>query len=154
MPLPLREANGFAFSADELLSLITPRTRLIIVNSPANPTGGANSEAEVKKLVAGLARHPDVAILSDEIYSEMLYGGRKHISLLRFPELRDRVIMLDGWSKTYAMTGWRMGYAVWPGNLAEHGDAPCHQLPFLRQRRRPVGGRGRPERPPGRSRER
>src|SRR5689334_5796305 len=73
VPLPLREANGFAFSADELLSLITPRTRLIIVNSPANPTGGANSEGEVKKLVAGLAKHPDVAILSDEIYSEMLY---------------------------------------------------------------------------------
>ena len=129
VPLPLREANGFAFSADELLSLITPRTRLIIVNSPANPTGGANTEAEVNKLAAGLAKHPDVAILSDEIYSEMLYGGRKHVSLLRFPELRDRVIMLDGWSKTYAMTGWRMGYAVWPGNLAEQATRlaiNCH----------------------------
>ena len=101
VPLPLREANGFAFSADELLSLITPRTRLIIVNSPANPTGGANTEAEVNKLVAGLTKHPDVAILSDEIYSEMLYEGCKHISLLRFPELRDWVIMLDGWSKTW-----------------------------------------------------
>jgi aspartate aminotransferase len=129
VPLPLREANGFAFSADELLSLITPRTRLIIVNSPANPTGGANPEAEVNKLVKGLARHPNVAILSDEIYSEMLYGGRKHISLLRFPELRDRVIMLDGWSKTYAMTGWRMGYAVWPASLVEHATRlaiNCH----------------------------
>ena len=127
--LPLREANGFAFSADELLSLITPRTRLIIVNSPANPTGGANTEAEVNKLVAGLARYPNLAILSDEIYSEMLYGGRKHISLLRFPELRDRVIMLDGWSKTYAMTGWRMGYAVWPASLVEQATRlaiNCH----------------------------
>src|SRR5215510_8799373 len=104
VPLPLREANGFAFSAEELLSLITPRTRLIIINSPANPTGGATPEAEVVKLAKGLASYPDVAVLSDEIYSEMLYGGRQHMSLLRFPELRDQVIMLDGWSKTYAMT--------------------------------------------------
>ena len=129
VPLPLREANGFAFSADELLSLISPRTRLIIVNSPANPTGGANAEAEINKLANGLVRHPNVAILSDEIYSEMLYGGRKHVSLLRFPELRDRVIMLDGWSKTYAMTGWRMGYAVWPASLVEHATRlaiNCH----------------------------
>ena len=129
VPLPLREANDFAFSAEELLSLITPRTRLIIINSPANPTGGATPEAEVVKLAKGLANHPDVAVLSDEIYSEMLYGGRKHVSLLRFPELRDRVIMLDGWSKTYAMTGWRMGYAVWPASLVEHATRlaiNCH----------------------------
>jgi len=129
VPLPLREANGFSFSAEELLSLITPKTRLIIINSPANPTGGATPEAEVVKLAKGLAAHPDVAVLSDEIYSEMLYGGRKHVSLLRFPELRDRVIMLDGWSKTYAMTGWRMGYAVWPASLVEHATRlaiNCH----------------------------
>jgi aspartate aminotransferase len=129
VPLPLREANGFSFSAEELLSLITPKTRLIIINSPANPTGGATPEAEVVKLAKGLANHPDVAVLSDEIYSEMLYGGRKHVSLLRFPELRDRVIMLDGWSKTYAMTGWRMGYAVWPASLVEHATRlaiNCH----------------------------
>jgi aspartate aminotransferase len=129
VPLPLREANGFAFSAEELLSLITPRTRLIIINSPANPTGGATPEGEVVKLADGLARHPDVAVLSDEIYSEMLYGGRRHVSLLRFAELRDRVIMLDGWSKTYAMTGWRLGYAVWPASLVEHATRlaiNCH----------------------------
>jgi aspartate aminotransferase len=129
VPLPLREANGFAFSAEELLSLITPRTRLIIINSPANPTGGATPEGEVLKLAAGLAKHPGVAVLSDEIYSEMLYGGRRHVSLLRFAELRDRVIMLDGWSKTYAMTGWRLGYAVWPASLVEHATRlaiNCH----------------------------
>jgi aspartate aminotransferase len=129
VPLPLREANEFAFSAEELLSLITPRTRLIIINSPANPTGGATPEGEVVKLADGLARHPDVAVLSDEIYSEMLYGGRRHVSLLRFAELRDRVIMLDGWSKTYAMTGWRLGYAVWPASLVEHATRlaiNCH----------------------------
>ena len=119
VPIPLREENGFAFSAEEVLSLITPRTRLIILNSPANPTGGVTPREEVERLVEGLADHPDVAILSDEIYSQMLYDGREHVSLLQFPELRDRVIMLDGWSKTYAMTGWRLGFSVWPDALVE-----------------------------------
>jgi aspartate aminotransferase len=119
VPLPLREENGFAFSAEELLSLITPRTRLIIINSPANPTGGVTPVEEMDKLVAGLADHPTVAIMSDEIYSCMLYDGRQHRSILTYPEMADRAIMLDGWSKTYAMTGWRAGFAVWPEALAE-----------------------------------
>jgi aspartate/methionine/tyrosine aminotransferase len=117
--LPLREANGFAFNADELLARITPRTRLIIINSPANPTGGVAPRAEMDRLVAGLDKHPHVALLSDEIYSELLYDGRPHVSILQYESLRERAIMLDGWSKTYAMTGWRLGYAVWPGKLAE-----------------------------------
>src|ERR687893_1711086 len=75
IPVPIREENGFAFSAEETLSLITPRTRLLILNSPANPTGGVTPKAEIEKLVAGLARHPDVAILSDEIYAEMTYDS-------------------------------------------------------------------------------
>ena len=74
---------------------------------------------EVRRLVAGLTKHPNVAVLSDEIYSQMLYGGRKHESLLRYPEIRDRLILLDGWSKTYAMTGWRLGFSVWPKALVE-----------------------------------
>jgi aspartate aminotransferase len=119
VPVPLREDNGFAFSAEEVLGLITPRTRLLILNSPANPTGGVTPRAEVDRLVEGLAAHPQVAILSDEIYSQMLYDGREHVSLLQYPEIRDRVIMLDGWSKTYAMTGWRLGFAVWPKSLVE-----------------------------------
>ncbi|MEQ9608135.1 MAG: pyridoxal phosphate-dependent aminotransferase [Kiloniellaceae bacterium] len=119
VPIPLSEANGFAFSAEEVLDLITPKTRLIILNSPANPTGGVAPRGEVDRLVAGLAAHPDIAILSDEIYSQMLYDGREHVSLLQYPEIRDRVIMLDGWSKTYAMTGWRLGFAVWPKALVE-----------------------------------
>jgi aspartate/methionine/tyrosine aminotransferase len=119
VPLPLLEKNGFGFSADDLLSRITDKTRLIIINSPANPTGGVTADVEVEKLVKGLEKFPNVAIMSDEIYSEILYEGRKHLSLLRYEQLRDRLIMLDGWSKTYAMTGWRMGYAVWPGKLAE-----------------------------------
>jgi aspartate/methionine/tyrosine aminotransferase len=129
VPIVLREENGFAFSAEEVLSQITPQTRLIILNSPANPTGGAVAKAEWDRLVEGLAAHPDVAILSDEIYSQMLYEGREHVSLLQYADLRDRVIMLDGWSKTYAMTGWRLGYAVWPEALAERATrlaVNCH----------------------------
>jgi aspartate aminotransferase len=115
--VPIREANGFAFSAEETLSLITDRTRLIILNSPANPTGGVTPRSEIEALVAGLARHPSVAILSDEIYGTMTYDGEAHVSLLSYPELRDRLIYLDGASKTYAMTGWRLGWSVWPKPL-------------------------------------
>jgi len=119
VPVPIREQNGFAFSAEETLSLITPATRLLILNSPANPTGGVTPKAEIDKLVAGLERHPDVAVLSDEIYDQMLYDGEQHVCLLAYPSLRDRLILLNGWSKTYAMTGWRMGYSVWPKSLYE-----------------------------------
>ena len=114
MPAQMREENGFAFSAEETLSLITPKTRLLIVNSPANPTGGVTPPEAIDRLVAGLADFPDVAILSDEIYGQLTYDGLAHRSLLTYPEIRDRLILLDGWSKTYAMTGWRLGYSVWP----------------------------------------
>jgi len=117
VPVPIREENGFAFSAEETLALITPKTRLLIINSPANPTGGVTPKSEIDKLVKGLARFPDVAIMSDEIYAQMTYDGEKHQTLLAYPEIRDRLILLDGWSKTYAMTGWRMGYSVWPKPL-------------------------------------
>jgi aspartate/methionine/tyrosine aminotransferase len=115
VPIPIREANGFAFSAEETLSLIGPKTRLMILNSPANPTGGVTPKAEVDKLAAGLPEH--VAILSDEIYDQLLYDGEEHATLLAYPEIRDRLILLNGWSKTYAMTGWRLGYSVWPPKL-------------------------------------
>ena len=117
VPVPIREENGFAFSAEETLKLITPQTRLIIVNSPANPTGGVTPKAEIDKLVAGLEKWPNVAIMSDEIYDHMVYDGEKHVCLLSYPSIRDRLIILNGWSKTYAMTGWRLGYAIWPGKL-------------------------------------
>ncbi len=125
VPIALEEQNGFAFSAEQVLSQITERTRLIIINSPANPTGGVTPKAEIDKLVAGLMDHPHVALMSDEIYSNMLYGGREHVSLLQYPEIRDRLIMLDGWSKTYAMTGWRLGYAVWPDAAVDHVTRLC-----------------------------
>ncbi len=120
VPVPVREENGFAFSAEETLKLITPKTRLLILNSPANPTGGVTPKSEVDKLVAGLAQHPDVAVLSDEIYDQMVYDSEQHVCLLNYPSIRDRVILLNGWSKTYAMTGWRLGYAVWPGKLYDY----------------------------------
>ena len=118
--MPIREENNFAFSAEETLGLITPQTRLLILNSPANPTGGVTGKREIDKLVAGLERFPDVAIMSDEIYDHMLYDGETHVSLLPYPSIRDRLILLNGWSKTYAMTGWRLGYAVWPGKLYDY----------------------------------
>lgn len=119
VPMQLHEANGFSFDAEEVLSLITYNTRLLIVNSPANPTGGLVPKAEMDKLVAGLEAHPQVCIMSDEIYARMLYDGQKHTSLLQYESIRDRLILLDGWSKTYAMTGWRLGYGVWPSSLIE-----------------------------------
>ena len=129
VPMPLKEEKGFAFDADEVLSLVTPRTRLLIVNSPANPTGGTVPREQFDKLVKGLERHPHVAIMSDEIYGQMLYDGREHVSLLSYPSIRDRLILLDGWSKTYAMTGWRLGYSIWPEKLvaqAERLAINCH----------------------------
>ncbi len=129
VPVPLYERAGFSFSAEEVLDKITPRTRLLIINSPANPTGGVVPRSEFDRLVAGLERHPHVAVLSDEIYSEILYDGAEHVSLLSYPSIRDQVILLDGWSKTYAMTGWRMGYGVWPKAVfaaAERLAINCH----------------------------
>ena len=125
VPIRLREENGFAFSADEVLSQINTNTRLIILNSPANPTGGAVPKKEIDALVRGLIKYPNVAIMSDEIYGQMLYDERTHTSLLQYPELSDRLILLDGWSKTYAMTGWRLGYSVWPKNVIRHAEKLC-----------------------------
>ncbi len=119
VPIPLLEENDFCFDAESVLASITPNTRLLIINSPANPTGGTVARREFDKLVAGLQAHPQVAVLSDEIYSRMTYDEREHVSLTGYKELEDRLILLDGWSKTYAMTGWRIGYGVWPESLVE-----------------------------------
>jgi aspartate/methionine/tyrosine aminotransferase len=128
IPVPIREENGFSFSAEETLALINSRTRLLILNSPANPTGGVTPRAEIEKLVKGLEAHPHVAILSDEIYDVMTYDGEKHCSLLQFPEICDRLIVLNGWSKTWAMTGWRMGWSIWP-----NGDKGAHLYDKVRK---------------------
>ena len=117
VPIELHESDGFTFDPDQVLAQINERTRLIILNSPANPTGGVYTRAQIERIVEGLEQWPDVVVLSDEIYSRILYSGREHVSLLNYPQLRDRLILLDGWSKTYAMTGWRLGYGVFPPAL-------------------------------------
>ena len=150
VPVPIREENGFAFSAEETLKLITPKTRLLIVNSPANPTGGVTPKSEVDKLVAGLEKFPDVAVMSDEIYDHMVYDGEKHVCLLSYPSIRDRLILLNGWSKTYAMTGWRLGYAVWPRQAARLCAQARGQSAFLRQCVGAICGPCRAHRPAGR----
>ncbi len=122
VPIELLEETNFNFSAEAVLAKITPATRLMILNSPANPTGGVVSRVEMDRLAEGLEQHPQVTILSDEIYSRLLYDGEEHVSMLSYPALRDRVILLDGWSKTYAMTGWRLGYGVWPADLIKHAE--------------------------------
>src|SRR4030095_3192941 len=96
VPVPIREENGFAFSAEETLRLITPQTRLLIINSPANPTGGVPPKSETDKLVAGLEKWPDVCLMSDEIYDHMTYDGETHVCLLSYPQIRDRLILLNG----------------------------------------------------------
>ena len=117
VPIELHESSGFTFDPDQVLSQINERTRLIILNSPANPTGGVYSRDQIERLVEGLEQWPDLVILSDEIYSRILYEGLEHTSWLNYPQLRDRLIVLDGWSKTYAMTGWRLGFGVFPPDL-------------------------------------
>jgi len=121
VPYGLVEEKGYAFDADEVLSKITPKTRLIIINSPANPTGGITPKSELDKLVAGLDQFPHVTVLSDEIYDRLTFDGEA-VSLVSYPEIADRTIILNGWSKTYAMTGWRAGYAIWPTSVVDYAD--------------------------------
>ena len=118
IPIPLLEKNNFSLDIDKTISLINEKTSLIILNSPGNPTGGLIQENDLNKLAQKLEEFPNVYILSDEIYSQILYNS-KYKSMLTYPSLKDRVIILEGWSKTYAMTGWRIGYGVWPLDLAE-----------------------------------
>jgi aspartate aminotransferase len=116
VPLPLREEQNFRFDADEFRSLVSDRTRLIILNSPHNPTGGALTRQDLET-VAEVAQERDIMVLSDEIYDRILYEGEHH-SILSLPGMESHTILLDGFSKTYAMTGWRMGYGVMPRDLA------------------------------------
>ena len=127
--LPHRKEQNFSFNVDELLSLITSKTKLIILNSPGNPTGGVVPEKEFDKLANELSKYPNIYILSDEIYSKITFDNSKHKSLLAYPQIQEQVIMMDGWSKSYAMTGWRLGYGVYPQKLfpfAEKLAINCH----------------------------
>jgi len=117
VPYVLQEDGGFDVSATAILSQITSHTRMIILNSPHNPTGGVMSRAELARLADGIAAR-DLCVLSDEIYNRLIYEG-EHASLAQFPAMRERTIILDGFSKTYAMTGWRLGYGIMRAELAE-----------------------------------
>jgi aspartate/methionine/tyrosine aminotransferase len=118
VPLPLREENAFRLDVDELKRLVTPRTKLIILNSPQNPTGGVVTGEDLREAAAFLAER-DLLILSDEIYENILYEG-EHVSITSFPGMREKTVILNGFSKSYAMTGWRAGYGVMPLPLAAH----------------------------------
>ena len=117
VPLVLRERNGFDVDPGELEALVTPRTKVLILNSPHNPTGGALSAATMGE-IARVAREHDLWVLTDEIYGEILYDG-EHRSLLSEEGMAERTILLDGFSKTYAMTGWRLGFGVFPAPLVD-----------------------------------
>ncbi len=118
VPMPLREERRFRFDPDEFRSLVTDRTRLIIINSPHNPTGSVLTRSDLA-VVAGVARERNIAVLSDEIYARILYTG-EHESIATLDGMLDRTIILDGWSKTWAMTGWRLGFGVFPAELVPH----------------------------------
>ncbi|MBI4575987.1 MAG: pyridoxal phosphate-dependent aminotransferase, partial [Planctomycetes bacterium] len=117
VPIPLEEASGFRLDLDRLRTLLTPRTRLVILNSPQNPTGGVLSPEDLRA-IAALLEGTETVVLSDEIYSRVLYEG-VHRSIAACPGMKGRTIILDGFSKTYAMTGWRLGYGVMRADLAE-----------------------------------
>jgi aspartate aminotransferase len=118
VPIHLKEENNFVLDVKELSSLISDKTKLIILNSPQNPTGGVMDRQDVEAVAKAIGDR-DIMILSDEIYSRLLFEG-SHYSIASIDEMRDRTIILDGFSKTYAMTGWRMGYGVMRADLAQH----------------------------------
>jgi len=120
VPYDLTEDKDLKFNAEKILSLITDKTRLLILINPNNPTGSFVEKSEIDILAEGLKKHPHVAILSDEIYSRQIYDGKEMPTFFNYPDLQDRLIILDGWSKAYAMTGWRMGWSVWPEELISH----------------------------------
>ncbi|MGH7278838.1 MAG: pyridoxal phosphate-dependent aminotransferase [Candidatus Rokuibacteriota bacterium] len=118
VPVPLREASGFGFDQDAFERGVSARTKLIIVNSPENPTGGVLERAQLER-IAAIAAERRIPVLADEIYRQFLYEG-EFVSIMGMPGMRERTILLDGFSKSYAMTGWRLGYGVMPPALAEH----------------------------------
>ena len=120
VPINMLENNDFSINPEKVLSLINENTRLIILNNPNNPTGAFTEKDKIDQLAEGLKKFPNVAILSDEIYSRQIFDEKKMPTFFNYPHLYDRLIVLDGWSKAYSMTGWRLGWSVWPANLIEH----------------------------------
>ena len=120
VPFNLAENKDFSINPDKILSLINENTRLLILNNPNNPTGSFTEKTVIDKLAKGLINFPHVTILSDEIYDRLIFDKKEIPTLFNYPDLYDRLIVLNGWSKTYAMTGWRLGWGVWPEQLIEH----------------------------------
>ena len=119
VPIPLREENGFRYDLDRLKDAITPKTKLIILNSPSNPTGGVFDEKDLREIAELLSDRPDIFILSDEIYDRLVYDSDVAPSIAALPEFKDRTIILNGFSKAYSMTGWRLGYGIMNAELAQ-----------------------------------
>ena len=119
VPYDLTKDKDLKFNAEEILSLITDKTRLLILINPNNPTGSFVEKSEIDKLAKGLEQHPHVTILSDEIYSRQIFDGKEMPTFFNYPKLRERLIVLEGWSKAYSMTGWRLGWSFWPEHLVE-----------------------------------
>ena len=120
IPYDMTKNKDFSINPDTILSLINEKTRLLILNNPHNPTGGFAEKHVIDKLANRLKKFPDLAILSDEVYDRLIFDEKEIPTLLNYPDLYDRLIVLNGWSKTYAMTGWRLGWSVWPEKLIEH----------------------------------
>ena len=120
VPFNLVENKDFLIDPKKILSLINTNTRLLIINNPNNPTGSFTERNKIDELAEGLKKFPNVAILSDEIYSRQIFDKKKMTTFFNYPNLYNRLIILDGWSKAYSMTGWRLGWSVWPENLIEH----------------------------------
>jgi aspartate/methionine/tyrosine aminotransferase len=118
VPMQLNEETGYNADIENLRSLITPATKLLIVNSPNNPCGSVIPEADLEK-IAEMAVENDLTVMADEIYKDMYYGDEEHVSITKFPGMRERTVILDGFSKSYAMTGWRLGYGIFPEFLVE-----------------------------------
>ena len=125
IPLELKEKNNFEIDVDSMISLINENTRLIIINNPNNPTGSFMKKNKIDRIVDALEKYPHVAILSDEIYSRLIFDKEKMPSFLNYKSLKDRLIVLDGFSKTFCMTGWRLGWGVWPDTLIENANKLC-----------------------------
>ncbi len=125
VPLHLDEENNFEINIDKLKELITPNTSLIIINNPNNPTGSFMNEKKIDALAKILENYPNLHILSDEIYSKIIFNDQKMPTLLKYQSLYNRLIVLDGWSKTYCMTGWRLGWSIWPSKYINYANKMC-----------------------------
>jgi len=125
VPLILKEEDNFEIDINTLKKLISNKTRLLIINNPNNPTGSFMDKNKIDKLAKILENYPKLAILSDEIYSKIIFNNNSMPSLLKYESLRDRLIILEGWSKTFCMTGWRLGWSVWPDKIIEFANKLC-----------------------------